>query len=61
MALGRLESLLISPRPWRLCLKVANYYVKPKQKRGPSGQAWLALAGVTTALAGTGVYFLGEH
>ena len=41
-------------------LRVANYYVKPKKKRGPSGQAWAALAGVTTAIVGTGVYLLGE-
>ncbi len=40
--------------------RVAQYYVKPKEKRGPSVQAWLALAGVSTALLGTGVYVLGE-
>ncbi len=39
--------------------RVAQYYVKPKERRGPSGQAWLSLAGVSTALLGTGVYLLG--
>lgn len=37
------------------------YYVKDKKrKRGPSGQAWLALAGVTTTIAGVSIYLLGE-
>lgn len=39
--------------------QVAHYYYKPT-KRGPSGQAWLALAGVTTTITGVGIYLLGE-
>lgn len=38
---------------------MAHYYYKPT-KRGPSGQAWLALAGVTTTITGVGIYLLGE-
>lgn len=37
----------------------ASYYVKPKDKKGPSGQAWMAFAGVTTAITGLGVCILG--
>ncbi|XP_064402873.1 mitochondrial import inner membrane translocase subunit TIM50-A-like isoform X2 [Halichondria panicea] len=40
--------------------RAAQYYVKPKESRGPSGQGWLALAGVSTALLGTGIYLLGR-
>ena len=39
--------------------RVAAYYVKPKQKASASGQAWLALGGVTAGIACMGVYFLG--
>lgn len=39
----------------------ASYYERPKAKRGPSGQAWLALAGVTTTLTGVSIYLLGEQ
>lgn len=40
--------------------RVANYYVKPKEKKGPSGQAWALLAGVTTSIAGISIYALGK-
>ena len=39
---------------------VRYYYVK-KKKRGPSGQAWLALAGVTTTITGVGIVILGAR
>ena len=41
--------------------RVAYYYMKPKKKKGPSTQAWLAFAGVSTTLAGIALYELGEH
>lgn len=41
--------------------RVANYYVKPKEKKGPSGQAWALLAAVTTSIAGISIYALGKH
>ena len=44
--------LLMRPR-------VATYYVKPKEKKGPSGQAWALLAGVTVSITGLGIYILG--
>ena len=44
--------LLMRPR-------VATYYVKPKDKKGPSGQAWALLAGVTASIAGLSIYVLG--
>ena len=39
---------------------VRHYYVKNKKKKGPSGQAWLALAGITTTIGGVGIYLLGR-
>lgn len=57
-ALGPLKRLLLPRSGFQ---RVAQYYVKPKEKRGPSGQAWLALAGVSTALLGTGIYVLGIY
>ena len=39
--------------------RVATYYVKPKEKKGPSGQAWSLLAGVTVSITGLGIYILG--
>lgn len=50
-------------RPGRLVRdqQLRYYYVKEKRRRrGPSGQAWLALAGVTTTIAGVSIYLLGE-
>jgi import inner membrane translocase subunit TIM50 len=38
---------------------VRHYYVK-KTKKGPSGQAWLALAGVTTTITGVSIFLLGR-
>lgn len=38
----------------------ARYFVKPKKKKGPSGQALATLAGVTAVLSGVGLYALGE-
>ena len=46
--------LLMRPR-------VATYYVKPKDKKGPSGQAWALLAGVTVSITGLGIYILGIY
>ena len=46
--------LLMRPR-------VATYYVKPKEKKGPSGQAWSLLAGVTVSITGLGIYILGIY
>ena len=48
-------------RPFPLKQRVAHYYVKPKKKKGPSTQAWLALAGISGTLTGVGIYALGEH
>ena len=31
-------------------LKVARYYEKPKEKKGPSASSWVFLAGATTGL-----------
>ena len=39
--------------------QVRFYYVKKRAKKGPSGQAWLALAGVTTTITGAAFYLLG--
>ena len=46
----------------RQCLKQnwrRDYYVKPKKKRGGSGQAWLALGGVSLTVGGLTLYTLG--
>lgn len=46
----------------RQCLKQnwrREYYVKPKKKGGGSGQAWLALAGVSLTVGGLTLYTLG--
>ena len=41
--------------------QVATYYVKPKEAKGTSMQAWLALIGVSTTVAGGAVYLLGWY
>ena len=38
--------------------QVRHYYVKDR-KRGPSGQAWAALVGVTTTITGVSIFLLG--
>lgn len=53
-----LDSLRFRPLP--LKQRVAHYYLKPKKKKGPSTQAWLALAGVSATLTGVGIYVLGQ-
>jgi import inner membrane translocase subunit TIM50 len=40
--------------------QVRCYYLKKKTKKGPSGQAWLALAGITTTITGVTIYLLGR-
>ncbi|KAL5463246.1 hypothetical protein EMCRGX_G032126 [Ephydatia muelleri] len=40
--------------------QVATYYVKPKETKGPSMQAWLALLGISTSIAGGVIYLLGK-
>ena len=53
-----LHSLRVGPRPSGQ--QVRWYYLKKTAKRGPSGQAWLALAGVTTTIAGVSIFLLGN-
>lgn len=38
--------------------RVRHYYVKAT-KKGPSGQAWGALIGVTATITGVGIFLLG--
>ena len=40
--------------------QVATYYVKPKETKGPSMQAWFALLGISTSIAGGVIYLLGS-
>ena len=51
------QSLRVGAGPGRQ--QVRCYYLKKKTKKGPSGQAWLVLAGVTTTITGVTIFLLG--
>lgn len=54
-----LLAVCIRLRPSNIHQRIAYYYVRPKKRKETSTQAWLAFAGITTTLIGTGVYLLG--